>query len=88
MCARPCVCVCVCVCLCVRALVCVYVCVCVCVCVCVSKPYGDVTVQKLKCVGHVQKQMGKRLRGLKKNAKGRTLADGEETAWPKEECKG
>ena len=42
-----------------------------------SKPYGDVTVQKLECVGHVQKRMGKRLRDLKKNAKGRTLADGK-----------
>ena len=43
----------------------------------VSKPYGDVTVQKLQCVGPAQKRMGKRLRGLKKNAKGRTLADGK-----------
>ena len=43
----------------------------------VSKPYGDVTVQKLQCVGPAQKRMGKRLRGLKKNAKGTTLADGK-----------
>ena len=42
-----------------------------------SKPYGDVTVQKLECVGHVQKRMGRRLRDVKKNAKGRTLADGK-----------
>lgn len=37
-----------------------------------SKPYGDdVEVQKLECVGHVQKRMGKKLRDLKKYAKGK-----------------
>ena len=43
-----------------------------------SKPYGvDVEVQKLECVGHVQKRMGKKLRDLKKYAKGKKLADGK-----------
>ena len=34
-------------------------------------------MQKFECVAHVQKRMGKRLCDLKKNAKGRTLADGK-----------
>ncbi|KAK7106360.1 hypothetical protein V1264_017625 [Littorina saxatilis] len=42
-----------------------------------SKPYGDVDVQKLECVGHVQKRMGKRLRDVKKNARGKKLSDGK-----------
>lgn len=42
-----------------------------------ARPYGNVDIQKIECVGHVQKRMGKRLRDLKKNAKGRVLADGK-----------
>lgn len=30
-----------------------------------SDPYGDVTVEKLECIGHVSKRMGTRLRKLK-----------------------
>ena len=43
---------------------------------CSAKPYGDKTVNKLECVGHVQKRMGTCLRNLKKNIKG-PLADGK-----------
>jgi len=32
--------------------------------------YPDVTVQKLECVGHIQKRVGNRARKLKKNVKG------------------
>lgn len=39
------------------------------------KPYGDVKISKLECVGHVQKRMGARLRKLKKDMKGRKLSD-------------
>lgn len=43
-----------------------------------SKPYGDnVTIEKLECVGHMQKRMGRRLRNLKKELKGKKLADGK-----------
>lgn len=39
------------------------------------KPYGpDFEIEKMECVGHVQKRMGKRLRTLKKNSK-KVLAD-------------
>ena len=32
-----------------------------------SKPYGeDTNIEKLECIGHVQKRMGSRLRKLKK----------------------
>ena len=41
-----------------------------------SKPYGDdVCVQKIECVGHVQKRMGTRLRKLKASMKGKKLSD-------------
>ena len=43
---------------------------------CSAKPYGDKTVNKLECVGHVQKRVGTHLRNLKKNMKG-PLADGK-----------
>lgn len=34
-------------------------------------PYDDIIVKKKKeCVGHVQKRMGTRFRGVKKNVKG------------------
>lgn len=41
-----------------------------------SKPYGEsVQIEKLECVGHVQKRLGTRLRKLKKNFKGKKLSD-------------
>ena len=43
-----------------------------------SKPYGDqLLVEKIECVGHVQKRMGTRLRKLKSSLSGKTLADGK-----------
>lgn len=39
-----------------------------------SNPYNDVPVNKLECVGHIQKRMGSRLRTLKKQA-GKKLSD-------------
>ncbi|XP_074661498.1 uncharacterized protein LOC141914130 [Tubulanus polymorphus] len=41
-----------------------------------SKPY-DCDIQKLECIGHVQKRVGARLRKLKTNMKGKKLADGK-----------
>ena len=38
--------------------------------------YGEITVEKLDCVGHVQKRMGKHLLNLKARTKGK-LADGQ-----------
>ncbi|GFT50202.1 uncharacterized protein TNCV_3622571 [Trichonephila clavipes] len=40
-----------------------------------SKPYKDVTIEKLECVGHVEKRMGTRLRALKLKLKGKKLED-------------
>lgn len=40
-----------------------------------SDPYGDVTVEKLECIGHVSKRMGTRLRKLKKKLGGTLLSD-------------
>ena len=31
-----------------------------------AKPYGDMTIKKLECVGHVQKRLWTRLRNTKK----------------------
>lgn len=43
-----------------------------------AKPYGDeVVIEKLECVGHIQKRLGTRLRNLKKNMKGVDLSDGK-----------
>lgn len=43
-----------------------------------SKPYGDnVTVDKIECVGHIQKRMGGRLRKIKRDWKGKKLSDGK-----------
>ena len=36
-----------------------------------SKPYGDLEIEKLECVGHVQKRCGGRLRKLKQSWKGK-----------------
>lgn len=41
-----------------------------------AKPYGDgVTMEKLECIGHVQKRMGSRLRKLRTTMKGKRLSD-------------
>lgn len=42
-----------------------------------SKPYGDLQITKLECVGHVQKRMGSRLRRLKNKKRGQKLVDGK-----------
>ncbi len=41
-----------------------------------SKPY-DKDIEKIECVGHVQKRMGSRLRKLKDSYKGQKLSDGK-----------
>lgn len=42
------------------------------------KPYGDeIKIEKLECVGHVQKRCGTRLRRLVNESKGRKLEDGK-----------
>jgi hypothetical protein len=41
-----------------------------------DKPYGDVQINKLECLGHVQKRMGARLRKLKQEKRGVPLSDG------------
>ena len=40
-----------------------------------SKPYEDVDIEKLECVGHIQKRVGTRLRNLRKDYKGKKLSD-------------
>ncbi|GFU13417.1 uncharacterized protein TNCV_3980541 [Trichonephila clavipes] len=40
-----------------------------------SKPYKDVNIEKLECVGHVEKRMGTRLRAIKLKLKGKKLED-------------
>lgn len=43
-----------------------------------NMPYGrTVKIEKLECVGHVQKRMGTRLRKLIKDMKGKKLSDGK-----------
>ncbi|KAI8731216.1 Short-chain collagen C4 [Biomphalaria glabrata] len=42
-----------------------------------SKPYGEKPIEKLECVGHVQKRCGTRLRRLVNDNKGRKLDDGK-----------
>ncbi|GFT05277.1 uncharacterized protein TNCV_123121 [Trichonephila clavipes] len=42
-----------------------------------AKVYGDTEVEKLECVGHVQKRMGRRLRNILKMSKGIKLSDGK-----------
>lgn len=39
--------------------------------------YGDVDIEKLECVGHIQKRLGSRLRSLKKRLGKTPLADGK-----------
>ncbi|GFU70796.1 uncharacterized protein TNCV_1575481 [Trichonephila clavipes] len=41
------------------------------------KVYGNTEVEKLECVGHVQKRMGTRLRNILKTSKGIKLSDGK-----------
>lgn len=43
--------------------------------VCQSKPYGDCNIEKIECIGHVQKRMGSRLKSLK--VKTKKLPDGK-----------
>lgn len=46
--------------------------------ICSEKPYGDdFEVEKLECVGHVQKRMGTRLRTFKKRNSDKELIDGK-----------
>ncbi|GBN83517.1 hypothetical protein AVEN_266038-1 [Araneus ventricosus] len=46
--------------------------------VCEDKPYGiNTTIEKVECVGHVQKRMGTRLRKLKKRHEKEKIADGK-----------
>lgn len=42
-----------------------------------EKPYGDTTIEKLECIGHVQKRVGTRLRRMKNTLKGTVLSDGK-----------
>ncbi|GFU66589.1 uncharacterized protein TNCV_3335701 [Trichonephila clavipes] len=42
-----------------------------------AKVYGDTEVEKLECIGHVQKRMGTRLRNILKMSKGIKLSDGK-----------
>lgn len=42
-----------------------------------SAPYGLKTVEKLECIGHIQKRMGSRLRKLRQDLKNSVLSDGK-----------
>ena len=42
-----------------------------------ANPYPGIHINKLECVGHVQKRVGTRLRNLGKNMKGKKLSDGK-----------
>ena len=42
-----------------------------------DKVYGEKTIKKLECVGHIQKRMGSRLRSLKKSLGKKKLDDGK-----------
>ena len=46
------------------------------------KPYGEKEVEKLECIGHVQKRMGYRLRKLKQQLGGNLLSDGKPIKGP------
>ena len=45
-----------------------------------SKFYGDFTLEKLECVGHVQKRLGTRLRKLRTGKKHEMLSDGKKSS--------
>ena len=40
-----------------------------------ARPYGDTEIEKLECIGHIQKRMGTRLRRIVKDMKGKDLPD-------------
>lgn len=42
-----------------------------------SNPYGNIEVEKLECIGHVNKRMGTRCRKLLQTYKGKKLSDGK-----------
>ena len=43
-----------------------------------AKPYGpNVQIQKLECIGHIQKRLGSRLRSLRSQWKGKRFEDGK-----------
>ncbi|KAJ8891059.1 hypothetical protein PR048_010568 [Dryococelus australis] len=42
-----------------------------------SKPYQDVEIKKVECVGHVQKRMGTRLRKFKQTLRATVMSDGQ-----------
>lgn len=42
-----------------------------------AKPYGEFNIEKLECVGHIQKRMGTRLRKLKQSLGKNKLDDGK-----------
>ncbi|GFS86223.1 uncharacterized protein LOC100901629 [Trichonephila clavipes] len=43
------------------------------------QPYGDIGIEKLGCIGYVEKWMGTRLRALKLNMKDKKLSDKKKT---------
>lgn len=45
--------------------------------ICEAKVYGEKTVRKLECIGHVQKRMGARLKALRNELKSTKLSDGK-----------
>ena len=42
-----------------------------------ARPYGDMTIEKLECVEHLQKRLGTHLRTLRKNLKDKVMSDGK-----------
>ena len=42
-----------------------------------AKPYGDITISKEECIGHVSKRLGKGLRDLKQCLGNKKLSDGK-----------
>ena len=42
-----------------------------------AKPYGDITISKEECIGHVSKRLGKGLRDLKQHLGNKKLSDGK-----------
>lgn len=48
-----------------------------------SAPYDNCTIEKLECIGHVQKRMGTRLRNLVAQKRGEMLSDGKKLSGKK-----
>ena len=48
-----------------------------------SAPYDNCTIDKLECVGHIQKRMGTRLRNLVAQKRGELLSDGKKLSGKK-----